>query len=102
MSLRRVNDIGGEAYGEVERTELERAFWERHVDVIRTALGDDLCSVDEMRRGMEDLGPEVYGRLAFFERRLESIVNILVEKGVVDRQALEVRARELQEKGFEP
>lgn len=99
MTIRRPNDIGGRDYGPVPTEAADRMIWERLVDAVRTALGDDICSVDEMRRGMEDLGSERYEQSAFFERRLDAILTILEEKGLLARSEVEARARALMETG---
>lgn len=105
MTVKRINDIGGSRdpvyMVPIDPTDTARAYWERYTDVIRTALGDDICTVDEMRRGMEELDPTLYGRLAFFERRIESVSNILVEKGIVDRDRLNARIKHLMEYGLD-
>jgi len=105
MTFKRQNDIGGSRdpafMVPVDPTDVERTYWERYVDVIRTALGEDVITVDEMRRGMEEMDPTLYGKLAFFERRVESISNILVEKGVVDRAELNAAIKDLLENGID-
>ncbi len=106
MTVKRINDIGGskdEAFMvPIDPTDVERQYWERYTDVLRTAVGEDVCTVDEMRRGMEELDPTLYGRLAFFERRIESVSNILVEKGIVDRDRLNARIKQLMDHGIDP
>lgn len=104
MTFRRQNDIGGSRdpvfMVPVDPTDVHRTYWERYVDVIRTALGEDAITVDEMRRGMEEMDPTLYGKLAFFERRVESISNILVEKGIVDRAQLNAVIKDLMANGI--
>lgn len=94
------NDIGGLPGGPIDRTDLEIKYWEAQVDAIRRVLGDDVVSLDELRRGMEELGEEDYNRLAFFERRLAAMINILAEKKLVDRGRVEQRAAALQVHGL--
>lgn len=96
---RRVNDIGGLETGPIERNALEIQYWEAQVDAIRRALGNGIVSLDEQRRATEEMDASTYEQLAFFERRLEAMVRILVEKNVVDRDRLEERTRRYQREG---
>jgi hypothetical protein len=57
-----------------------------------------MLSLDEMRRGFESFGEDKYKALSFYRRRLEAMIDILVEKDVICREELEneiasVRAR---------
>jgi hypothetical protein len=47
-----------------------------------------VISLDEMRRGFESFGPEKYRTLSFYRRRLEAMIDILEEKGVLTRAEL--------------
>ncbi len=96
---RRVNDIGGRTTGPIERTEAEVKYWEAQVDAIRRVLGNNIVSLDEQRRATEEMTPETYDQLDFFERRLEAMVRVLTEKGIVNRQQLEKRILRYQNAG---
>jgi hypothetical protein len=55
-------------------------------------------TVDELRRGIEELGPGAYDELSYYQRWIASIGNNLLEKGVVTvdelgRKLAEVEAR---------
>ena len=46
-------------------------------------------TLDELRRGIEELGPGAYDELSYFERWIASIAqHLLVEKGVLGVQEL--------------
>lgn len=84
--LRRHHDMGGLAAGPVDRAEHDHAPWEKRVDAILRLLADPrrrILRVDELRRGIEELGPSVYDELNYYERWIASISNMLVEKGVI-------------------
>lgn len=86
------HDIGGDPAGPVPRMELEWRDWEKRVEAIRNLLGDStrrLVSLDEMRRGFESFGVEKYKVLSFYRRRLEAMIDILEEKGVLTRAEVE-------------
>lgn len=97
---RRVNDIGGLKTGPIDRNAVETQYWEAQADAIRRALGNGVVSLDEQRRATEEMDESTYERLAFFERRLEAMVRILVEKNVIDRDSLEKRIARLQANGL--
>jgi hypothetical protein len=95
------HDIGGDQAGSVPQQELPWLHWEKQVEAVRNLLGDAtrrIISLDELRRGFESFGVEKYKKLSFYRRRLEAMIDILIEKEVVTRGELEaeierVRAR---------
>jgi len=99
--VRRYHDMGGQDAGPVDPAEHNHAPWEKRVDAIMRLVGDEkrqLLRVDELRRGIEELGPGVYDELNYYERWISSITNILIEKGVISidelgRRMEDVKAR---------
>ena len=99
--MRRYHDMGGQDAGPVDPAEHHHAPWEKRVDAIMRLVGDEkrqLLRVDELRRGIEELGPGVYDELNYYERWISSITNILIEKGVISidelgRRMEDVKAR---------
>jgi hypothetical protein len=88
---RGVHDMGGLAAGPVVRSEHDYAAWERNVDALMmllTAKERSVITVDELRRGIEQLGAEAYERMSYYERWVASITNVLLEKGVVTTDEL--------------
>jgi hypothetical protein len=90
MHLNRHHDMGGNEAGKVTDgvEEAEHVYdpWEKRTDAILRLLSDKkrkLMTVDELRRGIEDLGPGAYDELSYYERWIASITNILIEKGVI-------------------
>ncbi len=69
--MRRHHDMGGLNAGPVEPTEHDFSPWERRVDAIVRLMSDKkrrLLRVDELRRGIEDLGPDAYDQYNYYER----------------------------------
>jgi Nitrile hydratase beta subunit len=99
--MHRHHDMGGEPAGPVERSEHDPAAWEKRVDAILRLLTDQkrrIMTVDELRRGIEELGPGAYDDLSYYERWIASIGENLLEKGVLTvdelgRKMAEVEAR---------
>ncbi|MFK7965550.1 MAG: hypothetical protein AB8C46_16440 [Burkholderiaceae bacterium] len=96
------HDMGGLAADAINQSEHEKAAWEKRVDaLVRLVLDQDpkLVTVDELRRGIEAIGPEAYDRYSYYERWMESITRNLLEKDVLTVSELgermaQVRARE--------
>jgi nitrile hydratase subunit beta len=95
------HDIGGNDAGIIPKVELPWLHWEKQVEAIRNLLGDGtrrVLSLDELRRGFESFGQDKYKALSFYRRRLEAMIDILIEKDVFSREDLakeiaSVRAR---------
>jgi chemotaxis regulatin CheY-phosphate phosphatase CheZ len=102
--MRRHHDMGGLTAGPVDSTPHDVAPWEKRVDAILRLLIDSqrrVMTVDQLRRGIEDLGPDAYDRLDYYQRWISSIANILMEQGTIGvdelgRRMAEVEARWLK------
>jgi hypothetical protein len=87
--MRRHHDMGGEPAGPLDLTEHDHAPWEKKVDaLLRLLLAKQVMTLDELRRGVEELGPGAYDELSYFERWIAAIANVLLEKGVLHVQEL--------------
>ncbi|MBU0725240.1 MAG: nitrile hydratase subunit beta [Alphaproteobacteria bacterium] len=78
--------MGGLPAGPVEQAEHDYAPWEKKVDAIMRLLTDKqrkIMTVDELRRGIEEMGPGIYDELTYYERWIGSVTNTLIEKGVL-------------------
>ena len=101
MTIRRHHDMGGLPADPVQETEHEYEVWEKRVDAIIKLLSRPqtaLMSSDLMRRGIEDLGPDVYDNLSYYERWITSTTNILLEKGVITVDELGRKMAEVEER----
>jgi len=86
------HDIGGEPYGDIPSEEPPWQYWEKQMEAIRYLLGDgfrQLVSLDEQRLAYESFGIEKYKSYSFYRRRLEALINVLIEKGVFTREDFE-------------
>lgn len=92
--MRRVNDIGGEPAGPVDKGQHEVEDWELLTDAITITLDrKGLKTTDEHRRAIESL-PD-YRELAYYERWAAATEGLLVEKGVLTKEEIDERAGEL-------
>ena len=81
----RQHDMGGMEAGPMEIREHDAEPWAKTITAIAAALReDDTMRIDELRRALEDLPPEVYAQ-DYFERWSEAIINLLEEKGLITR-----------------
>ena len=93
-----VHDLGGmQGFGPVEREENEPVFhaaWEAAVLAMMRAGGArGLFNIDEFRHGIERMAPPTTCGATYYEKWLDGIARLLVEKGVVSAAELAERAR---------
>jgi len=99
--MRRHHDMGGEPAGPIDQADHDHAPWEKRVDALLRLLADGkrrIMTVDELRRGIEELGPGAYDQMSYYQRWMASIGENLLEKGVITvdelgRKMAEVEAR---------
>lgn len=87
-----IHDLGGmHGFGAVpvdEDTSFH-ADWERRVFALNRLLAmQGVYAVDEFRHGVERMPPATYLDATYFERWLDSLERLCVEKGVIDAEAL--------------
>ncbi|HKF63080.1 MAG TPA: nitrile hydratase [Dongiaceae bacterium] len=93
--MRAMHDLGGLPAGPVERDEHDPGLAERRVDALMVLLmGHGVFNVDEMRRTIESLPPDIYERHDYYERWLLTIERLLIEKGVLTAEEIETRLRD--------
>jgi hypothetical protein len=102
------HDLGGLPAGKVQRTEHDYSDWERRVDALSVLLGmKKLLTVDQRRKNIESLPPELYDSLSYYERWLMSLAQSLIERGLITteelaRKMVEVGARGVHDMGGLP
>ena len=91
-----VHDLGGSPGGPIDRSQHEVEDWERLADAVTIVLDKKgLKTTDEHRRAIEGL--ENYRELGYYERWVAATETLLVEKGILTREEIDARARELAE-----
>ncbi len=95
--MRSHHDMGGQPAGLVKRDEHEFAYWEKRVDALFVLLSQKgLQRVDEHRRAIESLAPDVYDRLSYYERWIAGMASILLQRGVITSDELGRKMEELR------
>src|ERR671935_1229952 len=91
-----VHDLGGiQGFGVVEREENEPTFhaaWEAAVLAMMRAGGArGLYNIDEFRHAIERMQPARYLSATYYEKWLDGITRLLIEKGVVTEGEMQAR-----------
>ena len=95
--MRAYHDLGGTPAGPVDREEHELQLWEKRIEALLVLLTrKKILRLDENRRGLESLGNEVYFSLSYAERRMLSISNNLILKGVITVDELASKLAEIE------
>ncbi|HJS30922.1 MAG TPA: nitrile hydratase [Alphaproteobacteria bacterium] len=103
--MRAMHDLGGveSLLGEkIDRSEHELTHFDQSVDALMYLLSHPsrrIIRVDELRRAIESLTPEQYADLSYYEKWLQAIHDLLIEKDVLGDEEImlkvaEIRARE--------
>ncbi len=103
--MRGYHDIGGLPAGRVRKVPEILEGWEPQAEIVRNLLADAgrrMTYVDELRRAYESFGAEKYKALHFYERRVEALLYLLEEKGIVTREELEQRITEIRRRESKP
>ena len=95
--MRAYHDLGGEPAGPIDKDEHELQLWEKRVEALLTLLTRrKLSRTDENRRGLESLGAETYFAATYAERRMLSMTNNLLLKGVITVEELAAKMAEIE------
>ena len=94
------HDIGGQEGGPIDLSEHDIAHWEWQIDaMVRLALKKGLISdFAELRDGIEQLTPDDYKSMTYYERWAKALAWTLVSRGVVTESALAEKAQAIRER----
>lgn len=98
-SERRVHDLGGLPGGPIDRAEAPKSLFDRRVDamlVLLTHPDRAAFTVDAMRRAIEGLSAEEYGRLSYYQKWCHAIRLLVVEQGLLSDAELTARIESLR------
>ena len=93
------HDLGGVPRFLCEEIDIEPhelTDFDREVDALRQLLSaKGLMTVDELRRGIEEIPEEAYLRLSYYQKWIRSITATLIRRGVLtaDEVAARLEAR---------
>jgi Nitrile hydratase beta subunit len=95
------HDMGGLSAETLSASEHDYAPWEKRVDALLVLLANrkpPLMTVDELRKNIESIGPQVYDRLGYYERWIHSIAHTLIQRGVISIDELGRKIAEVQQR----
>jgi hypothetical protein len=100
------HDVGGRPAGSVDLNVTEVRPWEKLSIVIGNALKAVpavALTTDQGRRTREEFGEQLYNELGYFERGIEGMRRLLIEKGVLTEDELRAKmkavAKQMTENG---
>jgi hypothetical protein len=95
--MKAYHDLGGTPAGPVDKAEHDLQLWEKRIEALLVLLKNkNILRVDENRRGLESLGSDVYFSLSYAERRMLSMSNNLILKGVITVDELAHKIAEIE------
>jgi nitrile hydratase len=102
-----VHDLGGmQGFGRVEPEEREPVFhapWEPAVlAMVRASLAHGCCNLDEFRHAIERMEPAEYLSVTYYEKWLDGLTRVLIEKGVVKAEDVASRTTFFRERPEAP
>jgi hypothetical protein len=92
-------DLGGGEAGAIVIADHTLLPWEKSCHALLDILDlHKIVNTEEKRRGVEDLGSEMIGKLTYYERWIVSATNVLLQKRIltpdeIARKTAEVGAR---------
>ena len=92
--------MGGETAGPVPREDHDFALWEKRVDALMVLCAEkELLTVDGLRRVLEDMGPDAFETMSYYERWIGSVNQNLIEAGVYTTAELGARMQKVAARG---
>ncbi|MEL6374593.1 MAG: ScnB-like protein [Pseudomonadota bacterium] len=88
---RAVHDLGGLAFGPIDKSEHDLALWEKRTDAMLALLFAQAFSVDAMRRTIETYAQQEYEATSYYEKWVKALRNLVVEQGLMTREEVDAR-----------
>jgi len=91
---RAAHDVGGLAFGAIDRSEHDLALWEKRTDamlILLVGAKKRAFTVDGLRRVIESYGEQEYDRTTYYEKWIRAVRNLIVEQEIVSREEIEAR-----------
>jgi nitrile hydratase alpha subunit len=89
------HDLGGEPGGPIDPADYGMTHWQKQANALLMVVARNrISTIDEMRRGREDLEKQS-DTLGYFERQTESLASNLVERGRITWDVLRARMAEI-------
>ncbi len=99
--MRGPHDVGGLEEGPVDTSEHTPSHWEKEIDALHSLIADAKRKIvprGQNRRYVEALGEDVYNTLDYYERWTATMSQQLMEKGVLTRDEIDAKVREIRDR----
>ncbi len=94
---RGANDLGGLPAEPLVISDHQMLPWEKRCHVLLDVLAANrILNTEEKRRGIEDLGSDLLGKLTYYEKWIVSASNILMQKGFLTPDEIAQRVEAVQ------
>jgi hypothetical protein len=78
------NDLGGLPADPLVITDHQMLPWEKRCHALLDVLDQyKIVNTEEKRRGIDDLGSDIYAKLTYYEKWIVAASNVLMQKGVL-------------------
>jgi len=92
------NDIGGTGCSDDKVNIFERDLypWEKRCHALLDVLDyHKIVNTEEKRRGTENIGSEMVGKLSYYEKWIVSASNLLMQKGILTPDDIAEKTKEV-------
>jgi hypothetical protein len=97
LTKRLPNDIGGLPAERIEQTDHVLEPWEKRCHALADVLDfHKIINTEEKRRGVEELGAEMVGKLTYYERWIVAFAFILFQKQILTPEELAKKIDEVR------
>jgi hypothetical protein len=91
------NDLGGRPAEPLVISDHELLPWEKRCHALLDVLAErKIVNTEEKRRGVDDLGGEVYRELTYYEKWIVAAANVLMQKGMLTPAEIAAKLDELK------
>ena len=98
--MENVHDRGGWPTEEpIDKSEHQIMDWEQRVQALVWLLSrKGMRRVDEARRSIESIEPELYESISYYDRWVVSLETLLVERNILTGEEIDRKATELEQR----
>ncbi|WP_255765964.1 SH3-like domain-containing protein [Nereida sp. MMG025] len=98
--MKRWHDMGGDEAGTIDIAQHDFALWEKRVDALMVLCSSKgLFTVDGLRRVLEDMGPDAFETMSYYERWIASVNQNLLEAGSYSVAELAAKMEQVARRG---
>ena len=95
--MAKVYDRGGfPTEGPIDKTEHKFMDWYRRVEALGGILSSKgITQIHQTRRAVESIEPEKYEEIGYYDRRIEALETLVVEKGILTTEEIDRKVAEM-------